>query len=283
MRPASAWTPSGPTTKKGGSRSIASSMPSPSSRRSELLAAGDDAERMAIRERHVDLLKEIENREKAELQVGRGTVADVAEAAQRRQQAEFDLRTAREGFRPVRCQGARAAQAARQRYEAQAAYYKEGRITLDRFADASHQLAEAELRTAKSDFERIAIKKRHLDRLKEIEEREKTELKDGRSTTVRRVGSNHATHRGGAGPARGRQHQGRDGSRLTRSSADWASWSGRSSSFRRSGARPSRPRDQPAGIDRPSIRPYGRRIDSFTSRWNSSRSLSWPEGRSGSS
>jgi hypothetical protein len=50
---------------------------------------------------------------------------------------------------------------ARQRYEAQEAFYMKGRITIDRIADASLQLAEAELRTARTPYERVAIKKRH--------------------------------------------------------------------------------------------------------------------------
>jgi hypothetical protein len=56
------------------------------------MAAKTDAERMAIRQRHVNLLEEIENREKAELDVGRGTVADVAEAHQRRLEAQYELK-----------------------------------------------------------------------------------------------------------------------------------------------------------------------------------------------
>jgi hypothetical protein len=71
---------------------------------------------------------------------------------------------------------------ARRRYEAQDASYQTGRITIDRIADASLQLAEAELRTARTPYERMAIKKRHLDRLKKIEEREEVEVKDGRGT-----------------------------------------------------------------------------------------------------
>jgi hypothetical protein len=39
------------------------------------------------------LLKEIENREQAELVVGRGTASDVAEVVQKRIQAETELKT----------------------------------------------------------------------------------------------------------------------------------------------------------------------------------------------
>ena len=58
--------------------------------------------------------------------------------------------------------------AARQRYDAQRAYYEEGRITIDRFVDASKQLELAELRLAKTDADRLAIRQRHLDRIKQI-------------------------------------------------------------------------------------------------------------------
>jgi RNA polymerase sigma factor (sigma-70 family) len=54
-----------------------------------LLAAKTPDERQKIRQRHVDLLKEIVNREEAELTVGRGTAADVAEARQALSEAEY--------------------------------------------------------------------------------------------------------------------------------------------------------------------------------------------------
>jgi hypothetical protein len=66
--------------------------------KARLLAATDEAERMAARRRHVALLKEIELRGTAEVQVGRGSVADLAEAQQRLQQAELDLRVAQNDF-----------------------------------------------------------------------------------------------------------------------------------------------------------------------------------------
>jgi RNA polymerase sigma factor (sigma-70 family) len=75
-------------------------------------------------------------------------------------------------------------QAARQRYEAQRAYYEEGRITIDRFMDASEQLELAELRTAPDEESRRAIRQRQLDRLKEIERREKDELEIGKGTVA---------------------------------------------------------------------------------------------------
>jgi RNA polymerase sigma factor (sigma-70 family) len=59
----------------------------------QLMIAQTDAERTAIKQRHIAILKEIENREKAELEVGRGTVSDLSEAMQRRVQAEAALKS----------------------------------------------------------------------------------------------------------------------------------------------------------------------------------------------
>jgi hypothetical protein len=49
-------------------------------------------EALAAIQRHVNLLKEIEAREQAELTLGKGTVADVAEAHQNRLKAEVLLK-----------------------------------------------------------------------------------------------------------------------------------------------------------------------------------------------
>ena len=53
--------------------------------------AKTDPDRLAVRQRHLDRITSIEQREDAELKVGRGTVADVAEAHERRLEAELDL------------------------------------------------------------------------------------------------------------------------------------------------------------------------------------------------
>jgi hypothetical protein len=147
-----------------------------------LLVATDDAERIAARRRHVAILKEIEGRETAELQVGRGSDADLAEAQQHLQQAELDQSVAENDFEQYDSRAIKLVDVARRRYEAQEAAHKERRITIDRIFDASLQLAEAELRTVRTTYERMAIKKRHLDRLKKIEEREEVEVKAGRGT-----------------------------------------------------------------------------------------------------
>ena len=151
-------------------------------KKAELLAATDESERTAAREWYLNVLLEIEQREDAELKVGRGTVADLSEIRQRRQQAEMDLKNQRDEPDEYRAKALKLLEAARARYEAQATYFKEGRITIDRLADASHQFADAEQRTARTDFERVASRKRHVDRLKEIEAREEAQLKAGRST-----------------------------------------------------------------------------------------------------
>ena len=66
--------------------------------RAELLAAADEGERMAAREKYLDILTQVLRREQADLQAGRGTQADVAEAQHRREVAEMELRTARNDF-----------------------------------------------------------------------------------------------------------------------------------------------------------------------------------------
>ncbi len=58
----------------------------------ELLASKTEGERQAVRQRLMDHLNQIERREADELQVGRGTVADLAEARQRRLEAELQIK-----------------------------------------------------------------------------------------------------------------------------------------------------------------------------------------------
>jgi hypothetical protein len=72
--------------------------------------------------------------------------------------------------------------AARLRLDAQRAYYEEGRITIDRFIDAGKQFELAELSAARTDAERLAAMQRYVNRLVEIERREKAELEIGRGT-----------------------------------------------------------------------------------------------------
>ena len=72
--------------------------------------------------------------------------------------------------------------AARQRFEAQRAYYEEGRITIDRFVMASDRLMAVERLSLAMISEALAAMQRHVDRLKEIEERERAELEVGKGT-----------------------------------------------------------------------------------------------------
>jgi hypothetical protein len=73
-------------------------------------------------------------------------------------------------------------EAASRRLDAQRAYYEEGRITLDRYIAASQQLMLAEHSVAKTDADRHAALQRHVDRLKEVEKRERTEMAIGKGT-----------------------------------------------------------------------------------------------------
>ncbi len=72
--------------------------------------------------------------------------------------------------------------AARERVEAQKAYYEEGRITVDRFIDAVARLEKVKLIAAKNGAERAEVRKWHLGLLAEIENREDAEIQVGRGT-----------------------------------------------------------------------------------------------------
>ena len=72
---------------------------------------------------------------------------------------------------------------ARKRLDTQQAFYKEGRITIDRLLDASKTLMDAKLDVAEPAERKAAIVA-HLDQIKEIETREKAELEVGRATTA---------------------------------------------------------------------------------------------------
>ncbi len=74
--------------------------------------------------------------------------------------------------------------AARQRLEAQRAYYEEGRLTIDRFIMGSERLMEIERMVSQTKEEALAAIQRHVDRLKEIEMREQGELTVGKGTVA---------------------------------------------------------------------------------------------------
>ena len=70
---------------------------------------------------------------------------------------------------------------ARRRLEAQEAFYKEGRITVDRYMNASNQLMLAEIQASKTREVRIAAAL-HLDRARAIEDNERSDFQVGRGT-----------------------------------------------------------------------------------------------------
>src|ERR1700678_2779968 len=70
--------------------------------------------------------------------------------------------------------------AAERRVETQLHGYEEGRITISRFVDALAQLERAKLLVATDDAERIAVHRRHVAILTEIEQRETAEVQVGR-------------------------------------------------------------------------------------------------------
>jgi RNA polymerase sigma factor (sigma-70 family) len=72
--------------------------------------------------------------------------------------------------------------AARQRLDAQKAFYEEGRITIDRLIDASEKLMQAELNVSESKAQRVEAVQVHYRRIEEILKREQAELEVGRAT-----------------------------------------------------------------------------------------------------
>jgi RNA polymerase sigma factor (sigma-70 family) len=74
--------------------------------------------------------------------------------------------------------------AARQRLDAQLAFYKEGRITIDRYIDASRQLMLAETAAGSTRDQRLAAAKAHWDRMTEVLKLEQDELEKGRGTVA---------------------------------------------------------------------------------------------------
>jgi hypothetical protein len=73
---------------------------------------------------------------------------------------------------------------ARSRFDNQRQHYELGRLSIDRYIDACEQLKDAELRFAKSQQARNAIRRHYLTRLKDIETREKGEFDAGRATAA---------------------------------------------------------------------------------------------------
>jgi RNA polymerase sigma factor (sigma-70 family) len=73
--------------------------------------------------------------------------------------------------------------AAQQRLDAQRAYYEQGRITIDRYIDASEQLMRAEIAVSATKDRRVAAAKANMDRIAEIVKVEQAQLEKGRGTS----------------------------------------------------------------------------------------------------
>jgi hypothetical protein len=144
--------------------------------------SAEEEDKLSAFKDHLGRMSKIEAREAAELQEGRGTVVDVAEAHFYRREAEFLLARAMSGRHELRAGDAAEArlQAARQALEAQLAYYEEGRITLDRFLRMSKFLMESQCDASEKQEEKIAAITGHLNRMKEVETRENAEVVVGR-------------------------------------------------------------------------------------------------------
>jgi RNA polymerase sigma factor (sigma-70 family) len=84
----------------------------------------------------------------------------------------------------LRKQTERRVAAAAQRLDAQRAYYEEGRITIDRFIDASLEFMLAKMAASTTKEERLAAIKTHWDRMDEVQKKEEAELKVGRGTVA---------------------------------------------------------------------------------------------------
>jgi RNA polymerase sigma factor (sigma-70 family) len=72
--------------------------------------------------------------------------------------------------------------AARQHLDFQRAYYKEGRIAIDRYIHASEQLMLAELAASANEEQRVAAAKANMDRITELVKLEQEELVTGNRT-----------------------------------------------------------------------------------------------------
>jgi RNA polymerase sigma factor (sigma-70 family) len=72
--------------------------------------------------------------------------------------------------------------AARRRLDAQRTYYEEGRITIDRYLDASRRVRDTERRVAATPQERLDASKAHVERVAEVLHRETSALEAGRGT-----------------------------------------------------------------------------------------------------
>jgi len=98
--------------------------------------------------------------------------------------APASLLTAADPFRPRSAAelGKARVEAAKARYDTQAAFYREGRIAIHRVVDASRGLMDAERDAAGSKAARVAAAHAHHARLGEMLKKEQAELEVGRAT-----------------------------------------------------------------------------------------------------
>jgi outer membrane protein TolC len=174
----------------------------------EIATSSSREQRLAAAKAHWDRMEEVQKREQAELDAGRGTVADLAEAAAAHENAAFDYIAARQSRgspevealgrrvealekRPdpdspeaLRKQTERRVAAARRRLDAQRTSYREGRITIDRYIDASEQLMLAEIVASLTKEQRMAAARANMDRIDDVVKLEQDELEKGRGTVA---------------------------------------------------------------------------------------------------
>jgi RNA polymerase sigma factor (sigma-70 family) len=74
--------------------------------------------------------------------------------------------------------------AAAQRVDAQSAFYREGRITIDRYIEALQQFHAAQMEQAKTREQRIIAAQAHMKRIGEVLKLEQDELEAGRGTVA---------------------------------------------------------------------------------------------------
>ena len=84
----------------------------------------------------------------------------------------------------LRKQNERRLNAARQRLDAQRAYFEEERMSVDRWLDASYRLLRAETAASTTKEQRVAAAKAHFDRMVEAAAHEERRLKDGRGNVA---------------------------------------------------------------------------------------------------
>jgi RNA polymerase sigma factor (sigma-70 family) len=176
----------------------------------EAAVSSSKQQRLAAVKAHWDRMAEVQKREQAELDRGKGTVADLAEANVAHENAAYEYIAARQSAgstevedltrrvealeresqpdldspERLRKQIERRLAAARHRLEAQRALYREGRITIDRYIDASEQLRLAEIAASATKDQRVAAAKAHLDRIGDVVKLEQDELEKGRGTVA---------------------------------------------------------------------------------------------------